>query len=81
MDKKSALSTFYLANCCDNMDKISDAKYYYKKYLKMKHGNTEMNAFARKRLELLKKKRGKKKRRRDWQRVIEAIIKEIKGEN
>jgi tetratricopeptide (TPR) repeat protein len=80
MNKKSAESTFYLANCCDNLGKIVDAKYYYKRYLKKKHLNSEMNSFAKKRLEVLKRK-GKKRRSIQWLKVFDAILKETKGEN
>ena len=78
MDKKSPLSTIYLANCCDNLGKITDARYYYKKYLKMKHSDSELNSFANKRLKALKKKKGKKNISNQLLKAIDAILKEIK---
>lgn len=78
MDKKSPVSTFYLANCCDNMGKIIDAKYYYKKYLKMKYSNPKLNSYANRRLKELKKKKRKKNWSGELLRVMDAILKEIK---
>jgi tetratricopeptide (TPR) repeat protein len=78
MDKKSPVSTFYLANCCDNMGKIIDAKYYYKKYLKMKYSNPKLNSYANRRLKELKKKKRKENWSGELLRVMDAILKEIK---
>ena len=58
--------------------KITDARYYYKKYLKMKHSDSELNSFANKRLKALKKKKGKKNISNQLLKAIDAILKEIK---
>jgi hypothetical protein len=77
MDKTQPLSWFYGALNMDALKRKNGAMDGYKRYLKLNHDNEEMNAFARERLEQLK--RG---RRLDWSKrlldVIEAIKKEIK---
>ena len=76
LDKTQPLSWFYGAANMDALGKRNGAMDGYKRYLKLNHDNPEMNAFARKRLDDLRKKR-----KSDWKsqllKVIDAVKKEI----
>lgn len=76
LDKKQPLSWFYGALNMDALNRRNGAIDGYKRYLKLDHGNAEMNAFARERLKQLKQGR-----RFDWSKrlleVFDAIKKEI----
>jgi len=77
LDRTQPLSWFYGALNMDVLKRINGAIEGYKRYLKLNHDNAEINAFARERLEQLKRGRSF-----DWSKrlpeVIEAIKKEIK---
>ncbi|GAF85608.1 unnamed protein product, partial [marine sediment metagenome] len=76
-DKKNPLTLFYMAATMEQLNKIFNAIYYYKKYLKLNHGNTEMNRYAQRRLQALKDKR-RSKQSGKLLKIIDAVIKEIK---
>jgi len=75
LDKRQPLSWFYGAANMDALGKRNGAMDGYKRYLKLNHDNPEMNAFARRRLDELKKRR-----KSDWQNRLLQIIDTIKKE-
>ena len=76
-DKKNPLTLFYMAATMEQLNKIFNAIYYYKKYLKLNYDNTEMNRYAKRRLQALKDKR-RSKQSGKLLKIIDAVIKEIK---
>lgn len=78
LDRNQPLSWFYGAANLDALNKRNGAIHGYKKYLKLNHDNAEMNAFARKRLDELKKGKKRGDFRETLIRIIDAIHKEVK---
>jgi tetratricopeptide (TPR) repeat protein len=78
LDKKQPLSWFYGAANLDALNKRNGAIDGYKRYLKLNHDNEKMNAFARERLDALKKKR-KSDLNKKLFRAIDIIKKEIEN--
>ncbi|MFC2164276.1 tetratricopeptide repeat protein, partial [Acidobacteriota bacterium] len=76
LDKKQPLSWFYGAAAMDALNKRNGAMQGYEEYLKFNHDNAEMNAFARERLDALKKKKKSDLSNR-LLKAIDAIKKEI----
>jgi Tfp pilus assembly protein PilF len=76
LDESQPVSWFYGAANLDALNRRNGAMHGYRQYLSLQHDNTEMDAFARNRLDALTQKRED-----DWRgqllRVIDAIRKEI----
>jgi hypothetical protein len=77
LDKNQPLSWFYGALNMDALNRRNGAIDGYKRYLKLNHDNAEMNAFARARLEELRKNR-RSDLGNQLLKIIDAIKKEIK---
>jgi TolA-binding protein len=78
MDNRSPLNVFYVAACSDKLGNSRDAIYYYKRYLGMRHNDSQMQATARTRLSALTA--ANRKRQQDTAekmlQIIDTIIKE-----
>ena len=76
LDESQPVSWFYGAANMDALNRTNGAMDGYRRYLKLQHDNTEMNAFARKRLDALTRKRGAGLTDQ-LLRAIDAITREI----
>ncbi len=76
-NRNSPISVYYLGVVSDRLGNNADAKFYYKKYLGLKHNNLEMNKLARQRLTAVSKKSGKKTKRSLF-KAVDMIQQELK---
>lgn len=79
-DKNSPLNVYYLAVISDRLGNQADAKFYYKKYLKLKHNNKDMNFAAKERLSVLNRQ-PKQKSARSLSGVVGAVLADMKDFN
>ncbi len=76
-NSKSPLTMYFLAAVSDRLGNKSDAKVFYKKYLRLKHDDKDMNFMAKERLSVLQKKSNaelKKKTSLMTQEIIKSIF-------
>ncbi|UCG59951.1 MAG: PDZ domain-containing protein [Phycisphaerales bacterium] len=80
MDRRSPLNVFYLAACSDKLGNSRDAIYYYKRYLGMRHNDSQMQATARTRLNALTAANRNKQQETAQKvlQIVDAIIKETR---
>ncbi len=77
-NKKSPLSVYFLAATSDRLGNKADAKFYYKKYLGLRHKDKDMNSLAKERLRVLNREQSQSTREKTSQ-ATQAIIKTIFG--
>ncbi len=80
LNKKAPDTVFFYAILHEELNKPLSAQSYYKKYLRIKHDNPQMNKFAKERLYELKRKRGLSLGRGIF-KAFEAINKEMRDFN
>lgn len=76
-NSKSPLTVYFLAAVSDRSGNKSDAKVFYKRYLRLKHDDKDMNFMAKERLSVLQKKSNselKKKTSLMTQEIIKTIF-------
>jgi Flp pilus assembly protein TadD len=76
-NKNSPLSIYYLGVVSDRLGNNPDAKFYYKKYLRTKHNNSQMNKTAKERLAVVSRNTGKKSKN-SFFKAVNMIRKEMK---
>lgn len=76
-NSKSPLTLYFLAAVYDRLGNKADAKTFYKKYLRLKHNDKDMNFMAKERLSALQKESNtelKKKTSLMTQEIIKTIL-------
>ncbi len=76
-NKKSPLTVYFLAAVSDRLDNKNDAKHYYKKYLRLRHDDKDMNFMAKERLSVLTRST-RKKSAGSWGDAFGTALKDLK---
>lgn len=79
-NRKSPLSVYYLGVISDRLGNQADAKDFYKRYLRLRHKDKDMNFAAKERLSVLKRQ-SKIKSKRSFSDAFGAVMKDLKDFN
>ena len=78
-NRKSPLSVYYLGAISDRLGHHADAMFYYKKYLRLRHDNADMNFAAKERLSVLKRQAGKNTNpSKAFNKALSTVLDEMK---